>query len=634
MKIPFEHLVNCIEEKPSLSELSQILFQLGHEHEIEDGILDMEFTPNRGDCLSVNGLLRDLAAFYTINLDQEIFNGNIKELQIDFENLSKNICPKISFLELEIDELPSKYEGRMNDYFEDLNLKKNNFFTDVSNYLSYESGQPTHCYDSRKLKGKLVFHETFEEEVFETLLDKNINLEGSNAVFSLNDKVINLAGVVGGKSTCCSKNTNKVIVECAYFEPEFIIGKSVKYDIQSDASYKFERGVDYNCQERILRRFIKIVEQHAKIIKISMSSFSYADYPIKKIPVDINKINKVIGMEITEENYLKYLYKLGFKSKKNYIQVPSHRNDIKSQNDLAEEVARVIGYDNISRKEINIPKNESKYDDKKEIKLKQFLLDNGFYEVINFPFNSSDDAAAIKVDNPLDSNKKFLRTNLISSLTQNLLFNERRQKDSIKLFEISDVYFNNDDICKKRNLCIIASGKVGLNYVDFSKKLNKKYLEKIFKEVMPNDNLVFHNISRESLDSKINEEIVYAEIDVSQISSDILTYESISKPPDKFNQYIPISELPSSYKDISYSITDYSKAQDLQDLLLNFKSEIIKDIFIFDYYKNEKTKEIKIGFRIIFQSVEATLISSEIDLIYNEIIGKSLEIEGISIPGL
>ena len=199
MKIAYSHLVQHIEENPSIEQISDSLFQLGHEHEIDGGIFDMEFTPNRGDCLSINGLLRDLAVFYTVDLNQEVFTEKLNELLIDFENLSESICPQISFLKLEIDEVPEIYKDSLDDYFVDLSLNKNNFFTDVSNYLSYETGQPTHCYDANTIKGKLLFHEIEKNEEFETLLDKKIALTGKNAVFSLNSEVINLAGVVGGK---------------------------------------------------------------------------------------------------------------------------------------------------------------------------------------------------------------------------------------------------------------------------------------------------------------------------------------------------------------------------------------------------------------------------------------------------
>jgi len=635
MKIAYRHLVQHIEESPSIEHISDKLFQLGHEHEIDGDILDMEFTPNRGDCLSIYGLLRDLAVFYTVDLNHKIFSEKLNELQLDFENLSENICPKISFLKLEIDQVPETYKNSLDNYFKDLGLNKNNFFTDVSNYLSYETGQPTHCYDANIMSGKLLFHEIEKNEEFETLLDKKITLTGKNSVFSLNDNVINLAGVVGGKRTSCSSNTKIVIVECAFFQPEAIIGKSVKYDIQSEASHKFERGVDPECHDKVLRRFIKLVSDHANIKDMSIISYKYKDNPTHQIPVNVKKINQIIGINISEKEYLNTLSKLEFVVEEGFIKVPSFRSDIKTQNDLAEEVARVIGYDNIATSKISIPNNNKKTNHKAiENKLRFFLLDHGFYEVINSPFVSLSSEEAIKVDNPLDSNREYLRTNITYSLVDNLLFNERRQKDSIKLFEISDLYSSNNGINKKRKLSIIASGRVGENYKDFSKKINKEYLLTLFQEILPNEVFDFKLVSRDLLDTKIKNEIVSLEVDINSFSSDILFYKEVSQSPEGFAQYNLISDFPSSFKDISYSIKDYSKTQELQDLLLNYQSDIIKNIYIFDYFKNEKKEEIKIGFRFTFQSNKATLNSAEIELIYNDIINKSLNISGISIPGL
>jgi len=634
MKIVYEHLVQYILENPSIEQVSNSLFQLGHEHEIDGNIFDMEFTPNRGDCLSINGLLRDLAVFYTVDLKQEIYSKKIDELSIDFENLSESTCPHISFLKLEIDQVPQIYKNSLNNYFLDLGLNKNNFFTDVSNYLSYEMGQPTHCYDASKINNKLIFHEIEKNEDFETLLDKKITLTGKNSVFSHNDEIINLAGVVGGKSTSCSSDTKVVIVECAFFKPESIIGKSVKYDIHSEASHKFERGVDPNCHDRVLRRFIELVDQHTNIKNISTISYEYKNNPITRIPIDLDKINQIIGINISKKEYLNYISKLGFFIEQDFIKVPSFRHDIQTHNDLAEEVARVIGYDNIPKSKISIPNNEDTNHNDFENKLKYFLLDHGFYEVINSPFVSLLSEEAIKVDNPLDSNREFLRTNITNSLVDNLLFNERRQKDSIKLFEISDLYVSNNGLDKKRKLAIIASGRVDLNYQDFSKKISEKYLKTLFQELLPNKFFNFQVISREHLNTKIKNEIVSLEIDIDEFADDIFDYKEISGPPLTFNQFSPISDLPSSFKDISFAIKDHTKAKELQDLLLNYKSNIIKNIFIFDYFKNEKKQEIKIGFRFIFQSKESTLTSEEIDPIIQEIIKLSETIESVSIPGL
>ena len=633
MKIAYSHLVQHIAENPSIEQVSDSLFQLGHEHEIDGNIFDMEFTPNRGDCLSIKGLLRDLSAFYLVDLNREIFTEKLDELQLDFKNLSESTCPQISFLKLEIDQVPEIYKDSLDDYFLDLGLNKNNFFTDISNYLSYETGQPTHCYDANTMNGNLLFHEIEKNEEFETLLDKKITLTGKNAVFSLNHDVINLAGVVGGKSTSCSANTKTVIVECAFFQPEAIIGKSVKYDIQSEASHKFERGVDPECHDKVLRRFIKLVSEHTNIKDMSIISFKSKDNPIYEIPVNVKKINQIIGINLSEKEYLNYLSKLGFVIKEGFIKVPSFRSDVKTQNDLAEEVARVIGYDNIATSEISIPKKEKASHKDLENKLRYFLLDHGFYEVINSPFVNLSSEEAIKVDNPLDSNREYLRTNITNSLVDNLLFNERRQKDSVKLFEISDIYSSSNGIKKERKLALIASGRVGSNYHDFSLKINKKYLLNIFKEAFPDQVFDFKVLPREELDTKNKSEIVSLEVGIEIFPQNILNYNAKSILPKDFIQYEPISELPSSFKDISYSIKNYVKAEELQDLILNFKHPILKNVFIFDYFKNEKQNEIKIGFRFTFQSLDKTLTSNQIEDVLNLIIYNSLKISGIEIPG-
>ena len=636
MKIAYKHLVRHIKENPSMEEISSRLFQLGHEHELEGNIFNMEFTPNRGDCLSINGLLRDLSAFYEVNYCQKFFDEKINKLEMDFENLSEDICPQISFLKLEIDNTPDKYKDYLNDYFLDLNLNKNNFFTDISNYISYETGQPTHCYDANKINGKLVFQELEINQEFETLLDKKINLIDKNSVFFLDDQVINLAGVVGGKSTACTTQTKFVLIECAFFKPEAIIGKSLKYDIQSEASHKFERYVDPSCHDMVLRRFIDIVSDHVNIKDMSLVSYEFKQKTVIKIPIDVNKINQIIGINISEDEYLDHLSNLGFAISNNSIQVPSHRSDIETQNDLAEEIARIIGYDNIGKSDLFIPKGEISNNNDIENKLRYFLLDNGFYEVINSPFVKTCSDNSVEVDNPLDSNKKYLRTNISDSLLDNLIFNERRQKDSIKLFELSDIYTSaNNKIKKTRKLSIIASGRVGHNHEDFSKKINKNYLIKLFKEALPNEDFDFQILSRDSLkNSKNKNEIIVCEIDVNNLSSEVLKYNEKFKLPTNFNQYSPVSDLPFSVRDLSFSITDFSKCKPLEEYILDYKNELLQDVYIFDYFHNHKNEEIKIGFRFIFQSAKSTITETEVNNIIGVIISHTQKIKGVTIPGL
>ncbi len=635
MKISYSHLVSLIEENPSIEMISESLFQLGHEHEIDGDILNMELTPNRGDCLSVNGILRDLSVLYNVNFKGKIYGEKIDKLKLNFENLSQNICPKISFLKIEIDKNPKEYNQYLNDYFMKLHLNKNNFFTDVSNYLSYETGQPTHCYDASKINGKLVFQESEINQEFHTLLDKKITLSDKNSVFSINDEVINLAGIVGGKSTACTSETKTVLVECAFFEPEAIMGKSLKYDIQSEASHKFERFVDPESHDYVIRRFINIVSEHANIKDMSFISYEYKKQQAIKIPVNVDKINQILGIDITEDQYINYLSKLGFIINDNLINVPSYRSDISSQNDLAEEVARIIGYDNIFKDKLPLVKGENLNTDSIENKLRSFLIDHGFYEVINFPFSNEKSNDSIKIDNPLDSNKENMRTNLIDSLLENLAFNERRQKDSIKLFEISNVYsLKNNKIKKKRNLAIVASGRVGHNHIDFSKKLNKKYLTNLFKDVLPSEDFAIKIFNRDGLNSKIKNEIVGCEIDIDNFSTEVLKYKEETGPPSSFKKFSQISDLPFSSRDLSFSIKDFSSRQNLEKYILGYENELIKEKFIFDYFYNENSAEIKIGFRFIFQSLNSTITEAQINNVMNDIIGHTVKIKGVTIPGL
>ena len=630
MKISYKHLIENIKESIDISEISNALFQLGHEHEIDGEIFDIEFTPNRGDCLSIRGLLRDLHSFYDLNINNEIYKNKINNLKIDFTNNLIDFCPKISFLKVEIDKIPDVYISQVEDYFLDLNIKKNNFFTDISNYLSYETGQPTHCYKNSAING-IKLDSIKSNQKFLTLLDKTIDLDKNDFVFfDNNNNIINLAGIVGGKSTACDKSTKSVLIECAYFCPEKIIGKTIKHNINSEAAYKFERNCDSDSHDYVLRRFLKIIEQHSNILNAEIFTYNNLTKSSKEIPFDFEKIKKIIGIEIKFDDVIDHLSRLGFVLNESSIYVPNHRHDIENLNDISEEVARVVGYDNIKPKPIQISKVRSKINNE-ELKIKSFLVDNGFYEVINDPFVSTGKETSINVDNPLDSNRKYLRIDSKKSLLENLLFNERRQKDSIKLFEITNIYLNHPKI-SKRVLGIIASGRVDRNYKDFSKKINDKYFKNLFEKRI-NKNINVIDIPREGLNSKLKNPIVFTEIEIdSKFSFDYSKKESNKLNP--YFKYRPVSEFPSSSRDLSFSISDYSNSEKLQNYLLNFENKLVKEIFIFDYFFNEKNKEIKIGFRFIFQDNDSTITETEVNDIMDVIIENTLKLNGVTIPGL
>ena len=632
MKFIYKDLLHFLSEKPSIKNLSERLFQLGHEHEINGEVFAMEFTPNRGDCLSLIGLSRDLNVFFGKAQPYKIFQGDIEELNLDFKNLSPEVCPKISFLEIEIEGNTNEYKPYLENYFSLLGNKKVNFFTDISNYISYELGQPTHCFDSSTINNQLIFENKICEKSFKTLLGSDINLSDKNCIFSVNNEIISLAGVMGGMSTACSTSTKKALIECAYFIPEAIIGKSVKYNLASDAAHKFERGVDIQSQEEVLRRFIEIVRDHVSIKNIKIQTFDEGQAQKINIPIDVTRINKILGIDLEEEKYLTHLSKLGFGIEKEII-VPPYRHDIASQNDLAEEIARVIGYNNIVSKPLEITKKLDKNVDDVN-RLRNYLIKNGFSEVINFPFTANKEKKSISIDNPLDSNRNNLRTSLKNSLLDNLLYNERRQKDSIKFFEISDLYTKSDEINQEKKLGIIISGRQGHNYLDFSKKLDHAYLSNLLNQDANNSVFTIEEISRTELKTKKKDKIFYTEISIEVIPKHIFKHSESSLDQINFIKYQSVSEFPSSTRDFSFSITDIKKYDDVINHLSDLNDKNLKDAFIFDFYENKKLNEIKVGIRFIFQSTFNTLSEDEIQQSVNKLLKPIVDLEGVSIPGL
>ena len=636
MKILYQDLLNFLSEKPSKELLSDRLFQLGHEHEISGDIFEMEFTPNRGDCLSLIGLARDLNVFFGNSDTLDYYHDAIDPLEINFTNNSPIDCPKISFLEIEIDNINDEYQSYLENYFESIGGNKTNFFTDISNYISYELGQPTHCFDADSLDGDLIFCNKECDSSFKTLLGSEINLQDKNCVFTIRDKIISLAGVMGGLSTACNSNTRKVLIECAYFEPESIIGKSIKYNLNSDAAYKFERGADIGSHEIVLRRFIKIVAEHADIKNLKFKSFDFKGLKKKYISKDFRKINQILGANINESEIMMILKKLDFVIEDDKILVPTYRHDIFSQNDLAEEIARVIGYNNIKSSLILLPNIEDKNRDDRVKKIGSYLTSKGFTESINFPFDAKRDNSAIVVDNPLDSNKSFLRTSLKSSLVKNFIFNQRRQKECIKLFEISDLYYKNqnDKVSYKKKLGLIAGGRVGLNYEDFSKKITKQYLENLLNNDFLIDFFEVKDIPFHELDTKKKDKVFYVEAFIDDIPEQFYQPRLDANKSINFINYKPVSEFPSSSRDLSFSISDLKSFNNVIFMLENIQDEIVSKSFIFDFYKNEKLKTIKIGNRITFQSKFKTLSDEEINEKLHELIRPILELEGVFIEGM
>lgn len=628
MKISYKHLSSFIPDT-SMDNISDALFQLGHEHDIKKDVFDIEFTPNRGDCLSVHGLARDLKNHFTINNNIDIYSEDITDLELNFNNKNIENCPFISFLEIETDGSVNSYSNYIKNFFEDTSSNSINLFTDISNYVSYELGQPSHCYDLEKMSKDISFEKLQDDESFLSLHNEVINLKKGEFVFKSDGNIINFAGIMGAKATSCENNTKKVLVEFAYFPPENILGKTIKYNINSDAAYKFERGVDPKLQDIALKRFINVLGEHTNIISLKQKKYIFKKIFDKKISNDIHKINQILGTNINSKDITSILENLGF-IVDDHIRIPSYRNDIHHLNDIAEEVARVIGYNQIDEEPIDLNVKTSNINKYFNQDIKSYLIGNNFNEVINNPFTNYKEEFSIIVDNPLDSNNKYLRVNLMNSLILNLKYNFKRQHDSIKFFEISNLYDSNTST---RNLGMIVAGRLGNNYLSFSKTVDEKYFEKLISPLKDIGPFYTKQFSYADIGIKGKGKVFYFEAQILKTAQALLFSKDFV--PDKyFNKYKKISEFPSSYRDLSIATSNKLAFDTLMALFESYESELLKNKFLFDFYQDKNNKIIKIGYRFVFQSVNKTLNDKEIDGELKRFIDGALAIEGLSIPGI
>ena len=191
MKIYLEELQEKLESSLTLEEISYNLHQLGHENEILEDYIDIDITPNRGDCLSVKGILRELNVFHATKISDQKSERKIEPFNFDFKNLVSDACPRISFVKLKISDLPKKYKPYLERYIINHQNKSINFFTDISNYLSHRYGHPTHCYDFKKIDGELILEKNKKLRAFQSLNNEELEVKEGDLVFTMGDRIVN-----------------------------------------------------------------------------------------------------------------------------------------------------------------------------------------------------------------------------------------------------------------------------------------------------------------------------------------------------------------------------------------------------------------------------------------------------------
>ena len=619
-----------------------------------DAIIKLDITPNRGDCFSILGVARELAILNNLKLKLP----KIAKLKSTYQDtISVNACAEgpvyfgrtIKDFDMNAVTLPHIAER--------LTLSDQKLIdpvVDITNYIILELGQPLHAFDRDKLNGDISVRLAKKDESITLLDDQTLNLDASCLVISDEKEAVAFAGVMGGKDSSVTSSTSSIFLESAYFKPSVIRGKARKFGFQTEASLRFERGVDYTIQEFALNRATYLLNQTiGGEIGSVISDTLIKELPNhKKINIDIDRTNKILGTTISTNSAKNYFKGLGLspeatKSGKISVSSPPWRYDINIEADLVEELARLEGYDSLPEESLlPIYKRENI---SKENHLRNSLVSLGFNEIVSYAFISQEDhnlygqdQKTLNVSNPISQNMSVMRTNLVSGLINTFLYNLNHGQNNQRLFEIGNTFHidKSNNVSEKKLVAGLMSGKKSSdNWKEKFDNLTFYDLKGLVQDLLsdfsqPNSyslcNVDFLHpgmSSAISFEKKtigflgsihpvvLNKVGVKDDLFIFSFELDKLIFESSKS----FEEY---SKFPSSARDLAFVFDKEVNADEIKEVIQNSAGEFYKDLEIFDIYEGERIDAGKksIALSISWQSSSKTLLDGDIDTAVEKIV--------------
>ena len=627
-----------------------------------DKIINIGLTPNRSDAMSHMGVARDLrAALIQKGIKSELITPSVSSFHINSRTQKINVyvedskmCPRFSGVCIDniiVKDSPKWLQNKLKA----IGIVPINNVVDITNYVLHESGNPLHAYDLDKISTKSIHVKTLKNNSnFTTLDGKSRQIRDSDLMICDNDTPMCLAGIFGGSKHGISINTSSIFLESAYFNP-VTIRKSAKYHgLNTDASFRFERGTSIENVEYALKRAAILI---CELCDGKISSDIIDEFPKKPNEVSIllnfEKTNRLIGQEIPREEIKSILTSLDFKINNITetgvgITVPFYRHDIYRECDVVEEILRIYGYNkiNLSNK-LSIPINigNENLSFKIEKTIAQSLTPLGFNEIMNNSltnnqlnlFNRKD----VVILNSISNDVSKLRTTLLESSLKTLKYNINRKNENLKYFEFGKIYESiNDSYNENRRLSITYSGKI------LSKSWRNEFINAEFYSLK---NIVINIFSKLSIefnekpielngfektlglfikDKKlaiiglvdkntcgqfdIKQEVFYASIDIDLVHKYLNT---------NFQKYKPLSKFQPVEKDMSFIIDKNIEYSQIKDLLMKSQIKNLINMNLFDVYEGDKIGNNKKSYALNFtlSNSEKTLNEKEIHLAMNKI---------------
>ncbi len=621
--------------------------------QMNDSVIDFDLTANRGDLLSILGMAYEVGAIYDkkvkdIDLSHKENSENINDtfkVNVNTENCSIFLAKRVK--NVEIKESPAFIKNRLIAS----GIRPINNVVDISNYVMIETGQPLHFYDADTLKGCLEVRMAEEGEKLTTLDNIERTLKSEDIVISNGEKAIGLAGVMGGLETEITDNTKNIIIEAAIFD-NVKVRRTSNSILRSEASNRFEKGLDSNRTYMAIERACNLLEKYAGAeIVGNLAKYDTTDRSDKNIDITAKNINAILGMQISKQEILEVFRKLGFtttvKDEIITVSVPKRRIDISIKEDLIEEVGRIYGVNNIKGKLPDIAPKMGSYD-KIERQIRNKMMDLGLNETLSYvlvPENEAkmftkDDTEVVKLLAPLSEDKNTLRHSLSVALHKIYKYNKARSNKDVSIFEIGKAFQKqNQEYSETKKLAALMSGEyyVGmekkkvdfyvikgiaeevLDYLGYNGRYSfVKDLNKTPDEMHPGQSAVISvNNDIVGLIGKIHPSVEKEDVFILEIDLDKLLAKKVGKM-----KYKEISKFPNIKKDLAVVVDKKVTAQEIGINIKKFAGSLLESYEVFDVYTGEGVAENKksVAFSLTFGKQDRTLTDEEINAVMDKII--------------
>ncbi len=632
---------------------------------INQTVLDFEITPNRPDCFSVEGLGRETAVSLNVpfkNPRKNIDEMNVKDVD-NIDGLTVEIkAPDLCYRyiarvvkNVKIAPSPEWMVKRLNS----CGVRAINNIVDITNYVMLEMGQPMHAFDINSIEEKhITVRRALKDEKIITLDDQERNLNENMLVIADSKKPVAIAGVMGGQNSEIEPTTQTVVFESAVFYGGSVRKTAKAVGLRTEASSRYEKGLSSENALRAINRAVELVELigAGEVVDGKIDVYP-TKQKIARIPLNVDRINLLLGTNLSKEEMINTLEKLEIKVENNEVIPPYFRPDIEQLADVAEEVLRFYGYDKLGTTLINAETTLGGKNKEQKIadNVSEYLVNSGLSEICTYGFLSEKDLAkcnieedneylteAVKINNPLSEDYTVMKTTSVPTMMQTLATNNNYKNKDVKLFDLSRVYRNKKGAIESGNL---PEESNILTIGIYSEKEDFYTLKGLVENVLEvaglqrydvrkeKENKMYHpgrcanfNVGTDVIATigeanplitrnyDITQRVLLAEIDI----------DKLTKYARKNQKYEPITKFPAVERDISMVLNEEVEVGEIEKIIQKKAKKLLEEAKLFDIYRSEKLGENKksVAYSLKFRVPDRTLTDEEINNVMKEIIAE------------